>query len=145
MALTVNSVAGASKFGGLKKWQSSLSFSARAAAIRARFHKIAMSNIKQITNKKNQSWRGHTAYGDQLVWVVRHEYGGTATNGNLEAALAPLVCLASRLGLVQPIRNRTIGVARIFGTEMDRRHHQRFGAAVGLSQDEILEALPILL
>ena len=33
-------------------------------------------------------------------------------------------------------RTSTTGLAPRCGTEMDRRHHQRFGTAVGLSEDE---------
>ena len=42
-----------------------------------------------------------------------------ATRTTINAVLAPLVRLASRLHLVQPIRNPTAGVARIFRTEME--------------------------
>jgi hypothetical protein len=41
------------------------------------------------------------------------------TRTTINAVLAPLVRLASRFHFVQPIKNPTAGVARIFRTEME--------------------------
>ena len=47
--------------------------------------------------------------------------------------LASLVCVASGFHL-RPSRTSTTGLAPRCGTEMDRRHHQRFGTTLGLSE-----------
>jgi hypothetical protein len=58
----------------------------------------------------------------------------TVINGHADTvALASLVRVASSFHL-QPNRKSTTDMAPICRTEMDRRHDQRFGAALGLSE-----------
>ena len=60
-----------------------------------------------------------TCGGNFLDRVISYVGTRTTINGRAQTVLAPLVRVASRFHLVQPIRNPTAGVARIFRTEMD--------------------------
>jgi hypothetical protein len=62
---------------------------------------------------------------------------GTTINGPIEriASMASLVRMASGFHL-QPNRKSATGMAPICRTQMDRRHHQRFGTAMDLSEGE---------
>ena len=60
-----------------------------------------------------------TCGGNFLGRVISYVGTRTSINGRAQTVLAPLVRVASRFHLVQPIRNPTAGVARIFRTEMD--------------------------
>ena len=62
----------------------------------------------------------------------------TTINGRIDTvALASLVRVASGFHL-RPSRPSTTGMAPTCRTEMDRRHHQRFGTTLGLSGDSDL-------
>src|SRR5262249_18486875 len=97
------------------------------------------------TREKHVRVTAVTCDGNFLGRASSYYGSRTTINERIQPVLASLVRVASSFRLLQPIRNSTIGVARMFRTEMDRRHHQRFGAEMDLSEDEFLEALPILL